>query len=325
MELKELRILITGGAGFVGSHIADRLLEMNNKVMVYDNFDPFYSGKEQNISHNLKNKSFKLLGADILDYDTLKVALKNVDVVFHEAAQPGVRFSIKNPAKSHQVNTTGTINVLLAAKETGVKKVIFASSSSVYGIPNSLPISEKHPTNPTSPYAVSKLAAEKYCKVFQEVYGLNIVSLRYFSVYGPRGRPDQVIYSFVSNVLKGEPPVIYGDGTQTRDFTYISDVVDATILAARVDGIAGEVFNIGAGSQISIKGLANTIIKLARKDGIITPIFKESYAGDFPHTFANIQKAEKLLGYKPKAQLKEGLQAFIEWYKLSSATQSGLA
>ena len=315
MELVGLHVLITGGAGFVGSHLADLLLQRGNEVVVYDNFNPFYLGKERNVTHNMQKKGYRVIKADILDYEALVQATEGVDVVFHQAAQPGVRYSIKHPLEVHRINTTGTLNVLLAARDSDVSRVVFASSSSVYGVPYSLPISEEHPTNPNSPYAASKLAAEKYCKVFSEVYGLEVVMLRYFSVYGPRGRPDQVIRAFVERIAQGLPPVIYGDGKQTRDFTYVSDVVEANILAAESKKVSGEAFNIGFGGRISIEELADMIINLMGKTGEVSPIHEKTYAGDFPHTCADIAKASRMLGYTPRVGLKDGLKNFVSWYQ----------
>jgi len=321
MKLDGVLAFITGGAGFVGSHLADLLLQRGNEVVAYDNFNPFYSGKERNVAQNLHKNGYRLVRSDILDYPTLVKAMEGSDIVFHQAAQPGVRYSIEHPLESHEINVTGTLNVLLAAKELKIPKVIFASSSSVYGVPLSLPMSEDHPTNPNSPYAASKLAAEKYCKVFSEIYGLDVVMLRYFSVYGPRGRPDQVIKSFVDKVALGLSPVIYGDGGQTRDFTYVSDVVDANILAAEGEGVSGEVFNVGFGRQVEIKKLAEMIIDLMGKTGEIPLVYEESYAGDFPDTCADIAKASRLLGYSPKVDLKEGLKRFVSWYQANTERQ----
>jgi len=314
MELKDKRILVTGGAGFIGSHLVDKLLEINNTVIVYDNFDDFYTGKEQNIQHSLQNKRFKLIRDDVLNYEALASAMNGVEVVFHEAAQCGIRYCIKNPQKAHNVNVTGTLNVLMAAKQTDVKKIVFASSSGIFGIPHYVPMDEKHPTNPDSPYGVSKLAAEKYCQVFHEVYGMNVVSLRYFSVYGPRGRPDQVIYAFTATITKNGNPVIYGDGTQTRDFTYVSDVVEATILAAECDEASGEIFNIGYGKETSINKVAAMVIEKLGRTGWTQPLYKDSYRGEFPRTLAGNAKARRVLGWNPRVDLDEGLDVFIEWF-----------
>jgi len=308
-------VLVTGGAGFIGSRLADKLLERASLVVVYDNFDDFYAGKEDNVAHNLRNPKYRLIKADILDYETLLRVMKEVDVVFHEAAQPGVRFSLENPLKTNRVNVEGTLNVLMAAKQTGVKKVVYASSSSVYGTPKYVPMDEGHPKNPSSPYAVSKLVAEEYCRVFSEVYGLEIVSLRYFSVYGPRQRPDQAVRAFAERIARGQPPIVYGDGSQTRDFTYVDDVVEATIKAAEVDDIGGEVFNIGFGRETSIKDLVHKLIKLMEVEGKVEPEFKPSYKGDFPRTLADNSKARRVLGWEPTTSLDEGLRLFLEWFK----------
>jgi len=323
MDLKKKRVLVTGGAGFIGSHLVDRLLETKNTVIVYDNFDDFYKGKDKNIQYNLGNERFKLVTGDILDYEDLVSAMRGVDTVFHKAAQCGVRYSIRNPQKAHNVNVTGTLNVLMAARQTGVRKVVFASSSGIFGKPHYVPMDEKHPTNPNSPYGATKLAAEKYCLAFHEVYGLDVVSLRYFSVYGPRGRPDQVIHAFTSAIAGGKSPVIYGDGAQTRDFTFVSDVVEATIFAAERDGLAGQIFNIGYGREFTINEVFASIVgKLGKKDEI-QPVYEKTYKGEFPRTLANNAKARRVLGWEPKIELDHGLEVFIEWFtkdrKLSSA------
>lgn len=315
MELRNKRVLVTGGAGFIGSHLVDRLLEMGNRVIVYDNFDDFYFGKEKNIEGNLKNENFRLVHGDILDYQLLTSALRGVDIIFHEAAQCGVRYSIENPEKTNRVNVDGTLNVLMAAKQQKIPKIVFASSSSIFGKPLYIPMDEEHPTNPDSPYGVSKLAAEKYCRSFNEVFGMNIVCLRYFSVYGPRGRPDQVVYAFASAIFNGKSPIIYGDGSQTRDFTFVSDVVDATILAAEQENIGGEVFNIGYGKEISINEVFSRMAAELGKKGEASPKYLESYKGEFPRTLADNRKAEKLLGWKPKIDFKHGIRMFIEWFK----------
>lgn len=315
MELENLKVLVTGGAGFLGSHIVDKLLDMSNTVVVYDNFDDFYAGKEQNIQHNLRNSSFKLVRDDILNYKTLVSIMKGVDVVFHEAAQCGVRYCIKNPLKANSVNVVGTLNVLWAARQAKVKKMVFASSSGIFGEPHYVPMDEKHPTKPNSPYGVSKLAAEHYCLVFHKVYDLDVACLRYFSVYGPRGRPDQVIYAFVSAITRNKSPVIFGDGTQTRDFTFVSDVVDATILAAECEGVGGEIFNIGYGREFSVNEVFDMAIKEMAKRDAVNPIHKETYKGEFPRTFADNTRARKVLGWKPKVRLDEGLSIFVKWFK----------
>lgn len=314
MDLNQKKALITGGAGFIGSHLADRLLAMGCRVIVYDNFDQYYCGKDLNVRHNLSNSNYTLVKADILDYGSLLAAAKGSDVIFHEAAQAGVRFSIQNPRKAHEVNATGTLNVLEAAREAGIVKIVIASSSSVYGVPRHLPMDEEHPTNPNSPYAASKLAAEKYSISYNESYRMRNTILRYFSVYGPRGRPDQVIRKFATEILEGKQPVIYGDGSQTRDFTYIDDVVDATLLAMESDEADGQIFNVGRGRQTTIQELVNLLIQTLPEAKKISARYEPGYAGDFPHTRADVSRAKKILGYEPKVSLQEGVQRFLSWF-----------
>jgi UDP-glucose 4-epimerase len=314
LELKKKKLLVTGGSGFIGSHLVDELLKKGNEVIVYDNLDDFYPYKQHNFSHNLKNKNFYFVNGDILNYEQLITSMKGVDVVFHGAAQPGIRYCNLNPLKAHNVNTFGTFNVLSAARYFNIKKVLYASSSSIFGDPVYLPIDEKHPTDPNSPYGATKLAAEKYCLAFNRVYDLNISSLRYFSVYGPRGRPDQAVYKFVENVTKGLPPIIFGDGTNTRDFTYVSDVVEATILAAESEINTWEIYNIGYGSEQSINEITKKIISLLKKEESINIRYEKSYKGDFSKTLVNNSKAQKYLGWKPKVSFDKGLNHFIQWF-----------
>jgi UDP-glucose 4-epimerase len=309
--------MVTGGAGFIGSHLTERLLEMGSHVTVFDRFDRFYEGKEANLATASKSPLFRLIDGDILDPDRLDSAMKDIDVVFHDAGQAGVGFSIENPHATYEVNVEGTLNVLWSARRKGVKRFVNASSSSIFGKPDYLPIDESHPTHPTSPYGVSKLAAEQYVKVFHRVYGMNAVSLRYFSVYGPRGRPDQVIHRFTESLAHNRPPLINGDGSHTRDFTHVSDVVAATISAAEREGMGGEVFNIGFGKRTSISELAEKLIVLTGREGKVRPTHVEESKGDFPDTQADNRKAQKLLGWKPKVSLDRGLKDYVGWYKES--------
>jgi UDP-glucose 4-epimerase len=244
--------------------------------------------------------------------------MKDVDVVFHEAGQAGVGFSIENPQTTNNANVGGTLNVLWLARKHGVKRLVNASSSSIFGKPEYLPIDESHPTRPTSPYGVSKLAAEQYARVFYKVYGMYVVSLRYFSVYGPRGRPDQVIHRFAENLARDRPPLINGDGSHTRDFTHVSDIVSATTSAAESEGLGGEVFNIGCGARTSISELAERLIVLMGRQGRVRPTHLAESKGDFPDTQADNRKAQTLLGWRPKVSLDEGLKDYIEGYKASS-------
>lgn len=312
MDISRSRVVITGGAGFIGSHLADQLLSLGCTVTVLDNLDDFYSGKEQNYSHNLSNPRYRLVNGDILDAATLKDVLKGAGVVFHQAAQAGVRFCIENPMRAHEVNVRGTLNVLLAAKEAEVKKLVFASSSSVYGVPKRVPLTEEMMTEPTSIYGATKLAGEKYCRALSETGGVPTTSLRYFSVYGPRGRPDQVIHAFADKIKHRTPPVIYGDGKQTRDFTYVSDVVTAAIFAAENEECDGEVLNIGFGKEVTIADLAEKII--IRMGSSLKPEYRRAYAGDFPRTLCGNEKARRLLRWRPVVGLDEGLTRFLEWY-----------
>ena len=312
MDLMGLRIMVTGGAGFVGSHLVDRLVELGNHTIVYDNFDEYYTGKEKNIKRHLSNPNFTLIKADILEYHILCKAMTKVDVVFHLAAQAGVRYSQNNPLKTNTVNTTGTLNILKAARERKVKKLVFASSSSVYGTPQYLPVDEKHPLNPISIYGASKLAAEKYCQIFNDLQNLPVTILRYYTVYGPRQRPDMVIHKWLQRLLEHKPPIIYGDGKQTRDFTYIDDIVDGTLKAAETEEAEGEIFNLGTESRISLNDLVTLLLKLTHKEDII-PVYEARKPSDIQDTYANISKARKILGYDPKVTLDLGTRQFLKW------------
>ncbi|MBO3755191.1 MAG: NAD-dependent epimerase/dehydratase family protein [Candidatus Brockarchaeota archaeon] len=312
VNLAGKRVLVTGGAGFIGSHLVDSLIEKGCEVVVLDNFDDFYSGKERNLARHIGNERFRLVRGDILNYELLLHVMKGVEVVFHEAAQAGIRYCNLNPVKAHRVNVEGTLNVLLACKERGVKRIVYASSSSIFGKTGFIPINEACPTNPSSPYGATKLAGEKYCLSFHEAYGIDVVCLRYFSVYGPRGRPDQVIYSMAYRMLTGNRPIVYGSGEQRRDFTYVSDIVEATLLAAETEGIAGEVFNIGFGKDFSINELLKILVNTMSIDEV-EPEYLESYRGDFERTLADNSKAQRILGWRPRVSLEEGVRRFVEW------------
>ncbi|MFA6363345.1 SDR family oxidoreductase [Methanoregula sp.] len=305
-----MKYLVTGGAGFIGSHIIERLLHQQHDVICLDNFDPYYDPKikERNISSFPGNERFTLIHGDILDKKLLHELLIDVDVIFHEAAQAGVPISTENPLKSHEVNATGTLNLLESAVKANIKRFIYASSSSVYGTVKYLPFDEDHPTYPVSPYGVSKLMAEHYCRVFSELYGLPSVALRYFTVYGPRMRPDLAINIFTRQALKNEPLTIFGTGDKTRDFTYIDDIINANLISL-VKG--NGVYNIGGGHRVSIQELAEKIIEITGSSSIIQ--YKESKKGDAEHTYANTTKAQRELGWKPKTSLEQGLTRYIEW------------
>ncbi len=309
------KILITGGAGFIGSHLARKLLDLNNDIIIFDNLDSFYSEelKRKNLESIAPSDKYVFIRGDIRDYTTVCTALDDVQVIIHEAAQPGIRASLEDPMKTHEVNISGTLNVLRAAVANNVKRVVIASSSSVYGDTNELPYTEEEHPQPLSPYGVSKLAGDHYAKVFNEVYGLSTVSLRYFSVYGPRIRPDLVLPIFTKALVHNKKVKIFGDGEQSRDFTYIDDIVDGTLRAMTKNNIDGEIFNIASGERITINKLYTLLGELV--DRKITPIHEKEKKGEARHTHANINKARKHLGYKPRYNIKQGLKKFIEWYQ----------
>ena len=301
------RAVVTGGAGFIGSHIADELVARGYQVAIIDDLS---TGNKENIAALLKQSNVEFIEGSIVDLSLLNKLVRGVDYVFHLAAIASVPRSVKNPQASHEVNITGTLNVLLAARDTSVKKVIYASSCAVYGDTPTLPIKEEMLPNPQSPYAATKLAGEYYCQVFHQVYGLPTVCLRYFNVYGPRQDPDSqyaaVIPKFIRRVIDDKPPIIFGDGEQTRDFTFIIDVVEANILAAESE--ATGVFNIGRGQSISITRLAELIIELT---GInLKCVHEEPRPGDIIHSLADISRARSF-GYEPRYNLEEGLRKTI--------------
>lgn len=308
-------ILVTGGAGFIGSHLVEKLLELENKVTSYDNLDKYYLGKQKTVSQLAKNKLFKAVNADILDYETLLQSMKDSDLVFHLAAQPGVRFSMEHPTKTTRVNVLGTLNVLKAAKAVGVKRLVFASTSSVYGKAKFLPISEEHPTEPISVYGASKVAAEKYCKVFNDQLDLPVVILRYHTVYGPRQRPDMAFHKWTRCYFDQKPIIIYGDGEQTRDFTFVTDIIQGTLKAAEVEEIEGEVFNLGGGSRITVNNVLQQLLKEVDADNTAKVLYESAKLGDVPDTHANIKKAKKTLGFKPTTRIEDGLKRYVEWYR----------
>ncbi|MCJ7791304.1 MAG: SDR family oxidoreductase [Dehalococcoidia bacterium] len=305
------KAVVTGGAGFIGSHLAEELLKRRYKVIILDDLS---TGRRENIEPIIANSNVQFIEGSVTDLPLLNKLFQNVSYVFHLAAIPSVPRSIESPLASHNVNITGTLNVLLAAKDNKVKKVIYASSSAVYGDTPTLSKREDMPPNPQSPYAVTKLAGEYYCHVFHQVYGLPTICLRYFNVYGLRQDPNSqysaVIPRFIQRVLDNKPPVIFGDGEQTRDFTFVKDAVGATILAAESD--ATGIFNIGTGERISINKLAALIINLIGNS--VEPIHEELRFGDIRHSLADISKA-KQFGCNPKYDLEEGLRETIGSFK----------
>ncbi|WP_210491631.1 SDR family oxidoreductase [Patulibacter sp. SYSU D01012] len=303
-----MRILVTGGAGFIGSHIARRLLRDGHEVRILDSFA---TGRRSNLA---VLDGVELVEGDIQSYERAHTAVRGCDMVLHQAALPSVPRSIQDPLTSAAVNTTGTLNVLLAARDAGVRRVVFASSSSVYGASEALPKHEELPTLPISPYAVSKLAAEGYCRAFSAVYDLECVALRYFNVFGPRQDPQSqyaaVIPRFITAALEGRSPTVFGDGEQSRDFTYIDNVVDANVLALTAPGAVGEAFNVACGERYTLNELLRVIGSVVGTD--VTAQHLEPRAGDVRHSQADIGKARRLLGYEPTVRFEDGVRATVE-------------
>ncbi|HON34701.1 MAG TPA: SDR family oxidoreductase [Methanothrix sp.] len=303
-------IVVTGGAGFIGSHLVERFVDDGHDVLCLDSFDDYYDPgiKRSNVARFMERRNFTLLEGDVRDRSLVKRALEGAECVFHLAAQAGVRASVIDPLKAHEVNTLGTLNILQAALDGGVRKVVYASSSSVYGKVEYLPFDESHPRAPVSPYGLSKLMAEEYCRLFHEIYGLEMVSLRYFTVYGPRMRPDLAISIFARRALQNLPIEIFGTGERTRDFTYIDDVVRANVLAMKCNG---GVYNIGSGERISIKSLAERIIRQTNSRSRI--VFREDAPGDAQHTWANTDRAGEGLGWRSEVDINTGLRRYLKW------------
>jgi len=301
--------VVTGGMGFIGSHIAEALLSRGDSVRIFDNLS---TGYEVNLPPPVEG--LQVVRGDLRDADVVRQAVSGARVVFHEGALASVPLSIDEPVASLETNVNGTLNVLLAARDAGVERVVFASSSAVYGDSLVLPKDEEMPTLPISPYAVQKLAAENLCQVFSRVYGLQTVSLRYFNVFGPRQDPKSdyaaVIPRFISALLAGHRPVVYGDGEQTRDFTYVGNVVQANLLAASAPNAGGTVVNIGGGERVSL----NTVLRLAGKCiGVdVEPEYREPRAGDVRDSVADISRAKQILGYAPSIELEDGLRRTIQ-------------
>ena len=303
--------LVTGGAGFIGSNIVHELVKRGERVRVIDNFS---TGKRENIAGVLDR--IELLEGDLRNPDDVRAAVSGIDYILHQAALPSVPRSIRDPIASNESNVSGTVNLLTAAKDASVKRLVFASSSSVYGDTPTLPKTEDMPPNPRSPYAASKAAGEYYCRVFFEVYGLETVILRYFNIFGPRQDPaspySAVIPLFIAKMSKGEKPVILGDGTQSRDFTFVENAVRANLLAAAALDAPGKTFNIAGGRRHSLNDLVeklNTILGTA-----LDPSYTEARRGDVKHSLADISLAKRHLGYEPLVDFEEGIRKTVAWY-----------
>lgn len=310
-----MKMLITGGAGFIGSHLCDKYTKEGQTVLCLDNF---MSGDLMNVRHLLDYRNFKLVKGDIRDYELLEKVMRDVDVVIHLAAQIHVDRSYIEPQLTYEVNVMGTQNILEVARLHDVKKVIYASTSEVYGSAQYCPIDEKHPLNAPHPYGASKIAADRMCYAYTQTYGMNIAIVRLFNIFGPRQRDvgyGGVVSIFTRRILKDMSPIIYGDGRQTRDFTYIDDAVRAYDSVLSHNEPITEPINFGSGREETIVNLANTLIDLSGKKGVIKPVHVEPRIGEVKRLIADITRAKSLLGWEPECKLKEGLAKFVQWYK----------
>jgi len=307
--------LVTGGAGFIGSHLAEELVHRGHRVRVVDSL---VTGKRRNLDHL---PSVEFIEGDLAELAVAERAVEGAEYVLHQAAIPSVPRSVADPLTSHRANVTASLNLLVAARDAGVKRVVYAGSSSAYGNTPTLPKREDMSPKPLSPYALQKLVAEQYCQLFTQLYGLETVTIRYFNVFGPRQDPGSpysgVISLFTTALLEGRQPIIYGDGEQTRDFTYVANVVDGVLRACEAPNAAGEIINVATGGRISLNELLRVI------NGVIgthiDPIYKDPRAGDVHDSQADITKAQRLLGYQPTVSLEEGLRRTLEWCRAEAA------
>jgi nucleoside-diphosphate-sugar epimerase len=307
-----VRVLVTGGGGFIGSSLVQRLFEEGHEVRVLDNFA---TGRRENLLDLLED--IELVEGDLQSYERVHTAVRGCEVVLHQGALPSVPRSVQDPLTSNATNVTGTLNVLLASRDSEVRRVVYASSSSVYGANPELPKHELLLPEPFSPYAVAKLAGEGFCRSFSEVFGLETVALRYFNVFGPRQDPlsqyAAVIPNFITAFLADEPPVVFGDGEQSRDFTYVDNVVEGNLLAMDADGVSGRVFNIAAGERLSLNELLGHLRKLIGKE--IEARYEDARPGDVKHSQADVSLAERELGYRPRVSVDEGLRRTLPAYE----------
>jgi UDP-N-acetylglucosamine/UDP-N-acetylgalactosamine 4-epimerase len=319
--LTNSRVLVTGGAGFIGSALIETLLASDNEVVCLDNFA---TGKRENLSEFMGKKRFQFIEGDIRTIDDCQKAADGVQYVLHQAALGSVPRSVKDPVTSNDVNVSGFLNMITAARDAGVKRFVYASSSSVYGDHPALPKFEENTGNPLSPYAVTKKVNELYAKVFGELYGMQTLGLRYFNVFGRRQDPDgqyaAVIPRFVKALMRHEAPMIFGDGSQTRDFTYIENVIQANLKAAVADNpeAYNTAYNVACGDRVTLNELytflRDGLAKFDPEIGTINPVYTEPRQGDIPHSLASIEKTSRLLGYNPQYDLKQGLEHSLKWY-----------
>jgi nucleoside-diphosphate-sugar epimerase len=315
-------VLVTGGAGFIGSHIATALADSGARVRIIDNLA---TGHRENIKHIEGRVDF--IEADLNDETALRRALEDVEIIFHQAAIPSVPRSVENPRETHHACVDATFALLLAARDRRVRRIVYAASSSAYGDQPTLPKVENMRPEPLSPYAVAKLVGELYCQVFTRTYGLETVCLRYFNIFGPRQDPSSpysgVISRFTSALLSGERPVIFGDGEQSRDFTFVANAVDANLRAAEAPNVAGEMINVANGERTTLNDLLEVMKKLTGK-GDVQAEYREARTGDVRHSLADITRARELLGYEPRIGLEEGLRHTIEWWQQSRFATNAL-
>ncbi|MBI2834203.1 MAG: SDR family oxidoreductase [Acidobacteria bacterium] len=310
--------LVTGGAGFIGSHLVDALVHRGERVRVVDNFS---TGKRENLAGA---RGAEILEGDLARSDVARAAVSGADVVLHQAALPSVPRSVEDPVTSNRANIDATLEILVAARDAGVKRVVYAGSSSAYGDTPVLPKREEMPPRPLSPYALQKLVGEQYAQLFTHLYGLETVTLRYFNVFGPRQDPSStysgVISLFVTSLLEDRSPVIYGDGEQTRDFTYVTNVVDGVLEACRAPDVSGLVMNCATGRRISINELYKSVRRLTGASA--EPTYAAPRPGDIRHSQADISRARQLLGYEPRVTFEEGLRRTVDWFRLERSGQA---
>ncbi len=313
-KVRMSNVLVTGGAGFIGSNLTENLLKRGHFVRVLDDFS---TGKRENLVFNEAYPSLEIIEGDIRDLSTCQKAVQGTEYVFHQGALPSVQRSVEDPETSNAVNAGGTLNILLAAREKGVKRVIYASSSSIYGDTPTLPKHEEMPSHPLSPYALQKYIGEQYCRLFYQLYGLETISLRYFNIFGPKQDPNSlysaVIPKFIDALLQGRPPIIFGDGEQSRDFTYIENVVQANLLAMSAEHLHGEAINIACGERISLNQLLNVLKEILGSK--LSPIYQEPRKGDVRHSLADIRKGKEIIHYEPKVGIENGLKKTVEFFQ----------
>ncbi len=314
-------VLVTGGAGFIGSNLTEALLKKGHQVRVLDNFS---TGKRENLVFDNAYPSLEIFEGDICHLAVCQRAMKGIECVFHQAALPSVQRSVEDPMTSNAVNVEGTLNLLLAARDSGAKKFIYASSSSIYGDAPTLPKKEEMPVNPLSPYALQKYIGEQYCRLFFQLYGVETISLRYFNIFGPKQDPasiySAVIPRFIDALLKRDHPIIFGDGEQSRDFTYIDNVVEANLLAMFKDHLRGEAVNVACGKQTSLNQLLTILKGVVGSE--ISPVYQEPRKGDVKHSLADIAKGKEILNYVPKFGIEAGLRKTVEYFKTKGSKDS---